>query len=142
MKEIDRILQKCLSGALAPCQGTCPLNLDAKGYIHLISQGKFTEALQLIREKLPFPGIMGRVCNHLCEVECRRGDKDEPIAICALKRFLADQSEVCEWRLNVLDEKRGKVAIVGGGPAGLMAAFGLRKMGYQVTIFAAFPFLR
>ena len=124
-----------------PCQNACPIGTDAQGYISLIAQGKFGEALTLIRQTNPFAGIMGRVCTHPCEIECRRAEIDEPIAICALKRSAADYAEDVAKELTIAEEKGKKVAIVGGGPAGLMAAHDLRRLGYGVTIFDALPVL-
>jgi indolepyruvate ferredoxin oxidoreductase alpha subunit len=123
----------------APCQAACPVQVDARGYVALISEGKFDEALALVREKNPFPGITGRVCSRPCEKVCRRDKVDQPVAINLLKRFLADR----EGQLNVDttpgEEKGERVAIVGSGPTGLMAAYELRKRGYPVTIFEALP---
>lgn len=125
---------------LSPCIYTCPINLNARDYIGLIAEGKFFEALDLVREKLPFPGIIGRICAHPCENACLRGRQvDQPIAICALKRFLADY-EVGrrEPILPQIDtEKDKKTAVIGAGPAGLACAVELRKAGYGVTIFDA-----
>lgn len=124
-----------------PCQSACPINTDVQGYISLIAQGKFEQALTLITQTNPFAGIMGRVCTRPCEKECRRADIDDPIAICALKRAAADYAESVFDDLSIGEDKNKKIAIVGGGPAGLMAAYDLRRMGYQVTIFEALPFL-
>jgi NADPH-dependent glutamate synthase beta subunit-like oxidoreductase len=123
------------------CQATCPLHVDMKGANALIREHKFNEALMLIRERLPFPGIMGRVCTHPCEEMCKRKEVDEPIAIKHLKRSAFDYGMGDNWDLTVAEEKEERIAIVGGGPAGLMAAYELRKMGYQVTIFEALPVL-
>jgi len=128
---------------IAPCQGACPIQVDARGYIALIAKGRFDEALALVREKNPFPGITGRLCARPCEKVCRRGDVDEPIAIDLLKRYLADMEKAPPpdaWKKPEV-EKEAKVAIVGSGPAGLMAAYDLRQFGYQVTIFEALPLL-
>ena len=124
-----------------PCTTTCPINTNAQGYVALIRQKKFKEALALVREKNPLPLVCGRVCTHPCETECRRKDVEEAIAIRALKRFIAD------WELThggeeiqpVPQTKEEKVAIVGSGPAGLTCAHDLVKLGYPVTIFEALP---
>jgi len=119
----------------SPCTATCPLHCNAHGYVALISQGKFKEALERVREKLPFPGILAYACAHPCERECKRIEKDRPISICHLKRFLVDHVEEPEFKFTPPEEKGKKIAIVGGGPSGLTAAYDLRKMGYSVTLF-------
>jgi heterodisulfide reductase subunit A-like polyferredoxin len=119
----------------SPCTATCPLHCNAQGYVALISQGKFKEALQLVREKLPFPGILAYACSHPCEKECRRIETDRPVPICHLKRFLVDHVEEPEFEFTPPEEKGKKIAIVGGGPSGLTAAYDLRKMGYRITLF-------
>jgi heterodisulfide reductase subunit A-like polyferredoxin len=123
---------------IAPCVNRCPVNLNARDYVGLIAEGKFLEALDLIRERLPFPSIIGRVCAHPCEEECLRGSKvDQPIAICALKRFVADY-EVAKREIPIPEtgpDKGKSVAVIGGGPAGLTCAIGLRRAGYRITIF-------
>jgi heterodisulfide reductase subunit A-like polyferredoxin len=119
----------------SPCTATCPLHCNAQGYVALISQGKFKEASQLMREKLPFPGILAYACAHPCERECKRIEEDRPISICHLKRFLVDHVEEPEFQFTPSEEKGKKIAIVGGGPSGLTAAYDLRKMGYRVTLF-------
>jgi indolepyruvate ferredoxin oxidoreductase alpha subunit len=129
--------EKCLSGSPPYCQATCPLHIDIRGYIGLIKEGRFDEALALIKETLPFPSIIGRVCTRPCEAKCKRSEVEEPIAINALKRAAADFGKYTE-DYSIAAEKQEKVAVVGGGPAGMMAAYDLRKMGYKVTIFEAF----
>ena len=118
-----------------PCTATCPLHCNAQGYVALISQGKFKEALALVREKLPFPGILAYACSHPCEKECKRIEEDRPVSICLLKRFLVDHVEEPEFEFTPSQEKDQKVAIIGGGPSGLVAAFDLRRLGYPVTLF-------
>lgn len=122
-----------------PCRAACPIHVNAQGYIALISMGKFQEALALVREKNPFPGITGRICTHPCEEACRRKEIESPIAIDALKRFVSDYEKEDRIDLPLPEENGRKVAIVGSGPAGLLAAYDLRKKGYSVTIFEALP---
>ena len=122
-----------------PCRSACPIHVNVQGYIALISAGKFEEALALVRMKNPFPGITGRICTHPCESACRRKEVEQPIAIDGLKRFVSDFEKEDKTDLTVPPENGKKVAIVGSGPAGLLAAWDLRKMGYGVTIFEALP---
>jgi heterodisulfide reductase subunit A-like polyferredoxin len=123
----------------APCVRACPANLNAQGYVQLIKAGKFPEALSIIMDRLPLPGTIGRICPHPCEVDCRRQEVDEPVAICNLKRFVADS---VDWdALPVPEiEKRGEaVAIIGAGPSGLSCAYHLALKGYKAVIFEAAP---
>lgn len=126
---------------LAPCQEACPLHQKTRDYVRLIAQGRFLDALDLIREELPFPGIIGRICHNPCEEACVRGEKlDEPVSLCALKRFVADY-EVGRRDIPApgMEEQKGKnVAIIGGGPSGMTCAFDLRRAGYGVTLFDAY----
>ncbi len=124
-----------------PCRATCPIHVNAQGYVALISQGKFREALDLVRERNPFPGVTGRVCHHPCEEVCERGKVDEPIAICALKRAAADRAgEEGLWGGPEVGSWTGKrVGVIGSGPAGLMCAFDLACRGHKVTVFEALP---
>jgi NADH-quinone oxidoreductase subunit F len=124
------------------CQHTCPLGQDASCYIGLIVQGKFRDAIRLVRKENPLPAICGRVCHHPCEDKCRLGAAGEdPIAIRALKRFLADYEmrEDIGIEAKPAENNGKKVAIVGSGPAGLTCAYYLALRGYQVTIFEALP---
>lgn len=123
-----------------PCMHACPGGIDVPGYIRLIAQGRPREAHALILEKVPFPGILGRVCTHPCEDVCRRGEVNAPISVCALKRYAADKSEGLPQ--NVLEcapDTGRRIAVVGSGPAGLSAAFYLRKKGHHVTVYEARP---
>lgn len=138
MDELKNIIEKCIGDELPFCQAACPLHVDMKGANVLIRDGRFDEALKKIIEKLPFPGTLGRICTHPCEEKCRRKDVDESISIRCLKRSAADYGET-ELDLTIDEEKDKKTAVIGGGPAGLMAAYDLRKKGYQVTIFEALP---
>ncbi|WPD21586.1 MAG: formate dehydrogenase subunit alpha [Candidatus Electrothrix scaldis] len=126
----------------APCSITCPGSINVQGYIGLIAQRKFGAALRLIREKNPLPGIVCRVCPAFCEHPCRRALLDEPIAINNLKRFAFDFAAQHPLPTEITAPATGhKAAIIGGGPAGLSAAWFLRKQGHNVTIFEAGPAL-
>ena len=127
---------KCMAGSPPYCQATCPMHIDIRGYTALIKEGKFDEALALIKQTLPFPSIIGRICTHPCEAKCKRNEVEEAIAINALKRAATEYGKYKE-DFTIAEEKHEKVAIVGGGPAGIMAAYDLRKAGYKVTIFEA-----
>ncbi|MEE4601610.1 MAG: NAD(P)-binding protein [Desulfobacteraceae bacterium] len=119
----------------APCVVTCPAGINVQGYVQLIAQGKYQGAIQLIMERLPLPGVLGRVCPHPCESDCRRAEVDTPLAIRDLKRFAADQVDLDELPLPQIEDRPDKIAVVGSGPAGLTVAYYLRLRGFQVTIF-------
>ncbi|MBM4433399.1 MAG: FAD-binding protein, partial [Chloroflexi bacterium] len=140
---IDRRCAAAVCQALfrAPCQHTCPVELDIPGYVSLIKEGRFEESYRLIRQRNPFPSICGRVCNHPCETKCRRGQLDEPVSIRHLKRFAADYvyEKGLEYLPPIAEKKEERIAIVGAGPAGLSAANDLTRHGYQVTVFEALP---
>ncbi len=119
----------------APCTTTCPAGINVQGYVQLIGQGKYREAVALIMERLPLPGVLGRVCPHPCEAACRRAEVDAPVAIRELKRFAADQVDPAQRLRPEITERPEKIAVVGGGPAGLTAAYFARLKGYQVTLF-------
>ncbi len=123
----------------APCVRACPANLNAQGYVQLIKAGKFPESLALIMERLPLPGTIGRICPHPCEAECRRRQVDEPVAICSLKRFVADQVDWDALPVPQVEKLGAAVAIVGSGPSGLSCAYHLALLGYQAVIFEAAP---
>ena len=123
----------------APCVTTCPANITVQGYVQLIKMGKYEEAVRLIMQDLPMPGVLGRVCPHPCETACRRQEVDEPIAICNLKRYAADQVDLATLPIPEVPKKDGKVAIIGSGPAGLSCAYQLARRGYESTIFEALP---
>lgn len=125
----------------APCMAACPSNVDVPGYIEALKDGKPELALEIVRRDCPMPGTIGRVCVRPCESNCRRGLIDEPLAIKAIKRYLADnESSSVQGHAKVDVElpqggKTGKVAIVGAGPAGLSAAYYLGSIGYRTTVF-------
>jgi DMSO reductase iron-sulfur subunit len=123
----------------APCRLVCPAEINAEGYIKLISEGKAKEAIEVLREATPFAGVLGRVCTHPCEADCQRGQVDQAVSIQLLKRHMADD-ELKRGRAKatpVEKTKRDQVAIVGSGPAGLSCAYDLVRKGYAVTIFEA-----
>jgi len=121
---------------LVPCRAACPAHIDVPGYVRMIAQGRRDEAHAIIREKVPLPGVLGRVCIHPCEEACRRGQVNQSIAICALERYAADGAPGRWKQAGRRAPDTGKnVAVVGAGPAGLTAAFYLRKKGHAVTVF-------
>jgi NADPH-dependent glutamate synthase beta subunit-like oxidoreductase len=121
---------------LVPCKAVCPAHIDVPGYLRMIAEGKADEANAIIREKVPFPGVVGRVCIRPCEEVCRRGEVNESISICALKRFAADgENGLWKNESKIAADTGKKVAVVGAGPAGLTAAFYLRKQGHAVSLF-------
>ena len=125
---------------LIPCKYTCPGNVDIPRFVRLIGEGKFSEAAAVIREKVPFPAVLGYVCHHPCESKCRRGKLNEPIAMCALKRFAAEHDTGLWKTRSKAAPRTGKcVAIVGSGPTGLTAAYYLAKKGHAVTVFESLP---
>jgi len=126
--------------AVPPCSAACPAGIDIPSYLRLIAQGKPEEACAVVLEKVPFPGILGRVCMHPCESECRRGEVNQPIRICALKRYAADKAgDVFTRNSKKADATGKKIAVIGAGPAGLTAAFYLTKKGHEVTVFESRP---
>ncbi|NNG01860.1 MAG: FAD-dependent oxidoreductase [Desulfobacteraceae bacterium] len=121
----------------APCSAACPANVNIQGYIQLIHQGKYQAAVELIMERLPLPGVLGRVCPHPCESQCRRKAVDDPVAIRDLKRFTADMVAGEKLSAPAIQERSEKIAVVGSGPAGLTVAYYMRLKGYHVTLFEA-----
>ncbi|MFH1153554.1 MAG: FAD-dependent oxidoreductase [Pseudomonadota bacterium] len=126
-------------GDRAPCRLACPAGLNVQGYVQLVKQGRYQQALEIIMEQLPLPGVLGRICPHGCEDVCRRCQVDEPVAIRDLKRVAADNFDPRKIPIYCLDPMDKKVAIIGSGPAGLSAAYHLAKKGVPSTIFEALP---
>ena len=126
---------------ISPCRDACPAGQRAQGYIALIREGRYDDALRVIKEDNPFPGICGRICNHRCEAACNRGLVDEPINIRALKRFVTDKvyEKPRQAREAAEITRKSKVAVIGAGPCGLTAAQDLALLGYPVAVFEALP---
>ena len=143
----DHILEQRCAGAtcdsmvISACQHACPAGIDVPNYVAAIASGKYEKAVEIIRERNPFPAVCGRICIHPCEFKCRRGELDEPVAIRSLKRFASD------WYFEHIGRteepfpvtREEKVAVVGAGPSGLTCAYFLAKSGYKVTVFEAQP---
>jgi NADPH-dependent glutamate synthase beta subunit-like oxidoreductase len=123
----------------APCGMACPANLNVQGYVQMVKEGKYREAVEIIMRDLPLPGVLGRVCPHPCEKSCRRLEMDEPISIRELKRVAADRTNLQEIPVPEIETKKEKVAVVGSGPAGLTAAYHLALEGYKVSVYEAMP---
>ena len=131
----------CPNLVRAPCQNACPAGVDVPGYVSLIGEGRYAEALKLHRERNPFAAVCSRVCFHTCEDKCRRATLDEAVSIRALKRFMVEQEvtvQLPEVRDDAANAER-KVAIVGAGPAGLSCAYFLARLGYRPKVFEAEP---
>ena len=139
----DKNRINCYPTGTAPCKTACPAHIAVQGYLKKAAEGKYTEALELIKRENPFPAVCGRICNRRCEDACTRGTIDQPIAIDAVKKFIAEQDLKAETRFvpevnicsNVQERWEEKIAIIGGGPAGLSCAYYLATMGYKPTVF-------
>ena len=128
---------------LIPCQATCPAHTDVPRYVRLAKEGRWEEALAVVHERLPFPECLGRVCAHPCESNCRRGEVNEPVSIRNIKRYAAEHAGGELWKKNSkhLPATGKRVCVVGGGPAGMTAAYYLAKQGHSVTLKEAYPTL-
>ena len=138
----DKNRINCYDTGTAPCKTACPAHIAVQGYLKLAAQGKYREALQLIKRENPFPAVCGRICNRRCEDACTRGTVDQAVAIDEVKRFIAQQDLDAETRFvpekvipKVDGEFSEKIAIIGGGPAGLSCAYYLAEKGYRPTVF-------
>lgn len=134
-----------LPSGTAPCKAACPAHIPVQGYLKLAAQGRYTEALELIKTENPFPAVCGRICNKRCEAECTRGDVDEAVAIDEVKRFIADHDMHEKTRfvpkmVNQIGRPyTEKIAVIGAGPAGMSCAYYLAQKGYPVTVFDRNP---
>ncbi len=134
---LQALLRNHWGDCVAPCVLRCPAHIDIQKYIYHVNCGNFTEALAVIKDSNPLPAVCGRVCPHPCESDCRRNAIDGPVNINGLKRFVADWDtyQLAPYKPVCLPDTGHKIAVVGGGPAGLTAAWFLRRMGHHVTIF-------
>lgn len=121
--------------ARVPCVSGCPAHVDIPGYISLVEAGRYADAVKVIRKNNPLPLVCGLVCEHPCEMHCRRGMVDDPMNILALKRFAVEHSDLNDHKPSVADNTGKRIAVIGGGPAGLSCAYYLAVMGHKVTIF-------
>ena len=140
---LELLLSEHCGDCVAPCQQGCPAGIDIQGFVAHLANGELTEAVKLIREKLPLPASVGRVCPKFCEIDCRRNLLENPVSICTLKRFAGDATlALAEELLPTVQASTGKkVAVVGGGPAGLTVAYNLAIAGHGVTILDSSPAL-
>lgn len=138
---LELLMAEHCGDCLAPCQAACPAGIDIQGFIAYINNHDYESAGRLIREKMPLPSICGRVCPRFCEDSCRRNIIDEPVDICGLKRLAGDiwLEKLSDFTPEIRENSGFKVAVVGGGPAGLTAAYYLALKGHQVTLFDSGP---
>ncbi len=142
----DRNRINCYPTGTAPCKTACPAHIAVQGYLKKVAEGKYREALELIKRENPFPAVCGRICNRRCEDACTRGTIDRPIAIDEVKKFISEQDLNAQNRFVpeiVVASNRGrwkeKIAVIGGGPSGLSCAYYLATMGYYPTVFEKNP---
>ena len=136
---LELILSNHYGDCIAPCKAECPAHCDIQGYVGLVANKKYDDAIRLIKKTIPMPASIGRVCTKFCEKKCRRQNIDESIAIDSIKRFAADKDLFSDKPyIPACKAKIGKkVAVIGGGPAGLAAAYYLAQEGVDVEIFDA-----
>jgi NADH-quinone oxidoreductase subunit F len=129
----------CDAMVISACQHACPAGIDVPNYVAAIAAGDYVKAVDIIRERNPFPAVCGRICIHPCEMKCRRGELDDPVAIRSLKRFASDQAaaQITKRAEPYPITQKEKIAVVGAGPAGLSCAYYLRKMGFEAVVYEA-----
>ena len=138
---LELLLSDHVGDCRPPCVLACPAQTDCQGYAGLIANGEYGEAIKLVKDKIPLPGSIGRVCPHPCETACRRQHVEEPVSIAALKAFVAD-ADMATGELytpEIAPDTGKSVAVIGGGPGGLTAAYFLRSYGHEVTVYDAMP---
>jgi len=144
LRDVEGIFSKDSPKEIAyiPCKNTCPANVDIPSYVRLVSEGKNSEAVGIIREKVPFPLSLGYVCTNKCEDSCRRHELNSSISIRNLKRFAVDHDTTKVWKEKALQKKENtgkKVAVIGAGPSGLTAAYYISKKGHSVDVYEKLP---
>lgn len=128
----------CMDLFTSPCKHACPIEMDIPAYITLVKEGRLDDAYRVLLRNNPFPSVCGRVCEQPCQLKCRRGSLDEPVAIKNLKRYITDNGRPPD-RKPVTISRNKRVAVIGAGPAGLTAALDLRMSGYEVAVYEALP---
>ena len=143
----DNNMKNCYDSGTAPCKTACPAHIAVQGYIKMAAEGRYLDALKLIKQDNPFPAVCGSICNRRCEDACTRGTIDSPVAIDEIKRFIAEQELNAETRYvparrtyrASTEDYAEHIAVIGAGPAGMSCAYYLANMGYPVTVFEKNP---
>ena len=143
----DNNMKNCYDSGTAPCKTACPAHIAVQGYIKMAAEGRYLDALKLIKQDNPFPAVCGSICNRRCEDACTRGTIDSPVAIDEIKRFIAEQELKAETRYvparrtyrASTEDYAEHIAVIGAGPAGMSCAYYLANMGYPVTVFEKNP---
>ena len=136
IENMNDIVSECMGEEQSACMTKCPMHCDVKEYIKFLGEGNGNKAIDVIRDTLFIPGILGRICAHPCETSCRRGSEDDPLSIAKLKRYIVDNfDDEKNWDISKENPTSKKIAIIGGGPAGTQAAYTLARKGHSVTIY-------